>query len=109
GFDGVPEALLQQASIRCGGNPWFIELRASTLQRASQPPIGQEHVQRGASSSSSWDEHNAVRTRLLERLLEEPHLFSSEADFEAQGMLQEVLNTHLSPQAYALLAVLAFS
>jgi tetratricopeptide (TPR) repeat protein len=109
GFDGVPEALLQQASIRCGGNPWFIELRASTLQRASQPPIEQEHVQRGASSSSSWDEHNAVRTRLLERLLEEPHLFSSEADFEAQGMLQEVLNTHLSPQAYALLAVLALS
>ena len=109
GFDGVPEALLQQASIRCGGNPWFIELRASTLQRAYQPSIEQEQAQSAAFSSSSGEEHDVVRTRLLERLLEEPHLFTSEADFEAQRMLQEVLNTHLSAQAYALLEVLALS
>lgn len=109
GFDGVPEALLQQASIRCGGNPWFIELRASTLQRAYQSPSEPEHAQSEVSSSSSGEEQNAARTRLLERLLEEPYLFTSEADFEAQGMLQEVLNTHLSPQAYALLEVLALS
>jgi tetratricopeptide (TPR) repeat protein len=109
GFDGVPETLLQQASIRCGGNPWFIELRASTLQRAYQSPIVPVSAQSEAPSSSSWEEHKAVRTRLLERLLAEPHLFTSEADFEAQSILQEVLNTHLSPQAYALLEVLALS
>ena len=109
GFDGVPDALLQQASLRCGGNPWLIELRASTLQQAYQPSLVPEHAEREASSSSPGEEHNAVRSRLLERLLEEPHLFSSETDFEAQSMLQEVLNTHLSAQAYALLEVLALS
>lgn len=109
GFDDVPDSLLQQASIRCGGNPWLIELRASTLQRAFQGSIGQEHPRSEASSSSKENEHNAVRTRLLLRHLEEPHLFTSETDFEAQRMLQEVLNTHLSQQAYALLEVLALS
>ncbi len=109
GFDGVPESLLRQASLRCGGNPWLIELRASTLWRAYQPSKEQRLAPDGIPPSLSLDERTAVHARLLERLLEEPHLFASEADFEAQRMLQEVLNTHLSGQAQALLETLTLS
>jgi tetratricopeptide (TPR) repeat protein len=109
GFDDVPESLLRQASIRCGGNPWLIELQSSTLQRASRSFLGQGHVPGEGAESFSQDEQTGACTRLLERLLEEPHLFASETDFEARSMLQEVLNTHLSGQAQALLEILALS
>ncbi len=109
GFDGVSESLLRQASIRCGGNPWLIELRASTLRRARQPSIEQRRAPAEMSLSFSQDERTAAHTRLLVRLLEEPHLFASEADSQTQRMLQEVLNTHLSGHAQALLELLALS
>jgi hypothetical protein len=112
GFEDVPEVLLQQASVRCGGNPWLIELRASTLQRASLafPAQGEPVSPPSTFSKGSEEQKQAhVRERLLEHLLKESRLFMSGTDFEARDMLQEVLNAHLSQQAYALLEILALS
>lgn len=103
GFDDVEEALLQQVSIRCGGNPWLIELRASTLQ--DLPLDAEDEV---------WPEQQGLQenahTQLIKRLLAQPRaLFGSEADQETQQMLQEVISMHLSPQALLLLDILAYS
>lgn len=102
GFDDVAEPLLQRASVRCGGNPWLIELLASTLadmplDSEDDPPLEQEEVPENA------------HTQLVKRLLRRPQMLGREADRETQRMLQEVIGTHLSPQAHLLLGILACS
>ncbi len=109
GFADTPEALLQRASTRCGGNPWLIELRASTLQRAYRPHGLQDREAAGDSPALPTGEHHNERTHLLERFLEESSLFDDEADYETSNMLQEVLSTHLTLPAYVLLETLALS
>ena len=103
GFDDVEEALLQQVSIRCGGNPWLIELRASTLQDMSFDIEDEGWLEQEVSPDNA-------HTQLIKRLLRQPRaLFGSEADQETQQMLQEVISTHLSPQGLLLLDILARS
>jgi len=102
GFDDVAEPLLQQVSVRCGGNPWLIELRASTLQ---DMPLDSEHD----VPPEQEDVQENAHTQLIKRLLRRPRMFGSEADRETQQMLQEVISTHLSPAATRLLNLLACS
>ncbi|GHP00817.1 hypothetical protein KSF_108640 [Reticulibacter mediterranei] len=102
GFDDVDEELLQQVSIRCGGNPWLIELRASTL---ADLPFDEEDGMLQAPENAQENMH----TRLIRQLLQKPRLFGPEADRETQHMLQEVIRGHLSPHAHLLLDVLACS
>jgi tetratricopeptide (TPR) repeat protein len=102
GFDDVTEHLLRQVSVRCGGNPWLIELRASTLQ--DMPLDSEDEI----PFEPGKPQDNA-HTQLIKRLLLRPRMFGREADRETQRMLQEVISMHLSPQAHVLLEILACS
>ncbi len=100
GYTDVEEALLQQVSARCGGNPWLIELRASTLLDELYDTSGQNDDPRSQAT---------LRTQLLQKLVQEPHVFGNETDRETKRMLQEVISTRLSSPALSLLEILAGS
>ncbi len=104
GFDDVEESLLREVSIRCGGNPWLIELlRASTLQDMPLDTEDEVHLEQE-------DRPENAHTQLIKRLLRHTRtLFGNETDYETQQMLREVISTHLSPQALLLLDILARS
>lgn len=97
GFADVDDALLQHMSERCGGNPWLIELRASTLQ---EMPL--------EASKHDFPQENP-HTLSIKNLLGKPHMFGTDADRETRHMLQEVMSQRLSPQALLLLELLACS
>ncbi len=98
GYTGIEETLLQQLSALCGGNPWLIELRASTLLDTFYDKYGQND---GSQTHTL--------TLLVQKLIQEPHLFGQKADLETRYMLQEVISTRLPPSALLLLDILTCS
>src|SRR6266567_1264668 len=105
GFSDVPEAVLRQASRRCGGNPQLIELRASHLQRRSFAFAWGKGGQVRSRSTTTRTENTAR----LEAFLEQDSIFDPKSDIEARGVLQQVISNRLSHQASRMLECLACS
>jgi transcriptional regulator with XRE-family HTH domain len=97
GFADVPENLLQEATVRCGGNALVIELRAASLQR---PRFSFDWLE------DEPDQQKSEHQRLIEQLLKDAHIFGS-ADVEARKLLQQAIGRRLSYDALQILEALA--
>lgn len=111
GFDDVASELLEQASIRCGGNPQLIEMwafhqqarqgSAYTWSKAPQLSGGQLDDQAEAAKNPN--------TRLIEEFLAQDGLFSSRLDIKARQVLSGGISRHLSHTTVRVLECLALS
>ena len=104
GFGDVSEALLAQATRKCGSNPLMIELRAASMVRPRFPYGWGNQRKKAEAGSSAKSEHHL----LVEHLLEDAEVFST-FDVEATALLQQVISQRLSHEALELLDVLATS
>jgi tetratricopeptide (TPR) repeat protein len=112
GFDDVPPELLEQASIRCGGNPQLIEMRAfHQLGRSSASTFawGKTPMLTGGHLSTQARPEKNANTRLLEELLAQDNLFDPKLDVKARQVLQNVITTQLSHPTVRVLECLALS
>lgn len=110
GFDDVAPELLEQASIRCGGNPQFIEMRAFHQQSrfGSTFAWGRHPMLTGGYLSEAKSAQNA-NTRLIEDLLAQDSLFDSRLDIKSRQVLRGVISSQLSHSTARVLECLAQS
>ncbi len=101
GFVDVPENLLQEATVRCGGNALVIEWSAASLQR---PRFSFDWLEDESDQLSQ--EKKSEHQQLIEQLLKETHIFGS-ADVEARKLLQQAIGSRLSYDAHQILEALA--
>lgn len=111
GFDDVPQALLEQASIRCGGNPQLMEMRAfHQLGRGGTAfAWNRATLAGGQLAEQETHEQKNANTRLIEEFLTQDSLFDSRLDIKAKQTLQGVITSQLSHPTVRVLECLSLS
>ncbi|HEX3639760.1 MAG TPA: hypothetical protein VHV10_00570, partial [Ktedonobacteraceae bacterium] len=104
GFDDVPDALLEEASRKCGGYPQWIELRASDLDEP-----GHLFLWPGKKETFTSDSVDNKHTKRLKVWLKEETIFDATTDINAREELMQVFSRQLSYPVQQVLDLLAAS
>ncbi|HVB25439.1 MAG TPA: helix-turn-helix domain-containing protein [Ktedonobacteraceae bacterium] len=106
GLDSVPVTVLEHIYERVGGIPLALEWVAAMVK---QPLEMEDWAEFGESMSGASADRDSM-TGSIERLLNEPHIFGGTLADDIAPLLQRIIATqHFSPEARALLEVLAVS